>query len=240
MAIEPMPQPATASSACTPLALHECRVWWATITDAGAHLESLLSPQEHERRRSYVQTDDRRRFVTAAALVRRAAGACLSVDPSQLRVDRRCRSCGAQHGKPRLPAHPDLDVSIAHAGEHVAVALACGPRVGVDVERLRDIDASALAQSTFARDEAAALAALPAVEREAAFLRLWTRKESIVKALGVGITDDFAAVSPQTAGASLHELPCPAGYVATLATIGRCDRLTALDGAPLLRDEPAP
>jgi hypothetical protein len=52
----------------TPLAPHECRVWWATIADGGPHLESLLSAQEQERRRAYVQQDDRMRFLTGATL----------------------------------------------------------------------------------------------------------------------------------------------------------------------------
>jgi 4'-phosphopantetheinyl transferase len=213
---------------CSPLAAHECRVWWATIAGAGPPLEALLSDQEHQRRRAYVQPDDRLRFVTGAALLRRVAADCLQVAPQRLRVDRRCRGCGAQHGKPRLPDHPELDVSVAHSGRHVVVALAHGPRIGVDVECVReDVEVVELARSAFSSGEAAQLAALPAGERAAAFYRLWTSKESIVKALGTGITDDFAAASAASTGAALHELSCAAGYVATLATIGHCDRVTA-------------
>ena len=218
-----------------PLAPHECRVWWASIADGGQHLEPLLSAPERDRWRAYVQLDDRLRFLTAAVLLRRAVAGSASVAAEQLRVDRSCRRCGEQHGKPRLPDHPALDVSVAHTGEHVVVALARGPRIGVDVERIRDIDVDELARATFAPAEADDLAALPAAERTAAFFALWTRKESIVKALGVGITDDFAAVSASAAGATLHELACAPGYVAALATIGRCDAVTTLDGAALVR-----
>jgi len=222
-----MPEPA-ATRECPPLAPYECRVWWATVADSGPHLEPLLSAQERERWRAYVQADDRHRFLTGAALLRRAAATCLSVAPEQLRVDRRCPQCGAQHGKPRLPDHPGVDVSVAHTGEHAAVALARGPRVGVDVERIRrDVDVDELARSAFSSGEAAELAALPAGDRATAFYRLWTRKESIVKALGVGITDDFAGASAASTGASVHELTCAPGYVASLAIIGRCDRITA-------------
>lgn len=223
-----MPQPA-ATDACQPLAPHECRVWWATLADGEAHLEALLSAAEQTRRTAYVQAGDRRRFLVGAAVVRLAAAACLSVDPRRLRVDRRCGTCGAQHGKPRLPDHPGIDVSVSHTGELVAVALARGPRIGVDVEQIREIDVDELARSAFTSAEAAELAALPAAQRAAAFYRLWTRKESIVKALGVGITDDFAQVSATGTGAALHELACAPGYVATLATLGRCDRITTVE-----------
>ena len=217
------------------LAPHECRVWWASIADAGPHLEPLLSAQERERWGAYVQADDRLRFLTGAALLRHAAAGCVSVTPGRLRVDRTCLGCGAQHGKPRLPDHPEFDVSVSHSGEHVAVALARGPRIGVDIERIHDVETHELARSAFTSTEAAELAALPAGERAAAFFALWTRKESIVKALGVGITDDFASVSAVTTGASIYELTCAPGYVAALAILGRCDRITALDAAALVR-----
>jgi 4'-phosphopantetheinyl transferase len=219
-----------------PLAPHECRIWWATIDDGGRHLEALLSEAERERSRAYVQADDRARFEIGAALLRRSAAGCASPPPDRLWVERGCPACGAQHGKPRLPDHPELDVSVAHSGRHVAVALAHGPRIGVDVERIRqDVDVEELARSAFASEEAAELTALPPGERATAFFRLWTRKESIVKALGVGITDGFASVSATMAGASEHELACPTGYVAALAIIGRCDHIDTLDAAALLR-----
>jgi 4'-phosphopantetheinyl transferase len=210
-------------------------VWWATIADGGPHLEPLLSHEERERSHAYLQDDDRLRFAIGAALLRRAAASCLSVAPGQLRVDRRCRECGAQHGKPRLLDHPELDVSVAHAGEHIVVALAHGLRVGVDVEQVRDVDVEELVRSAFSREEAAEIAALPAAERASTFFSLWTRKESIVKALATGITDDFARISPSTSGAELHDLACAPGYVATLATIGRCDRIIDIDASQLLR-----
>ncbi len=216
------------------LAPAECCVWWATIAEAGPHLEPLLSAQERERWSAYVQADDRLRFLTGAALLRRAAGGCLSVSPGRLRVDRTCRECGAQHGKPSLPDHPEFDVSVSHAGEHVVVAVARGPRIGVDVERIRDVEVDELARSAFSIAEAAELAALPAGERVGAFFSLWTRKESIVKALGVGITDDLADASAQKTGAAVHELTCAPGYVAALAILGRYERVSAVDATALV------
>ena len=44
-----------------------------------------------------------------------------------------------------------------------------------------------IAERYFSVDETAALAALPAAERSAAFLELWTAKEAVLKALGRGI-----------------------------------------------------
>jgi hypothetical protein len=37
----------------------------------------------------------------------------------------------------------------------------------------------------------------------------------------------------------VHALTCAPGYVATLAILGRCDRISVVDAAPLVRSEPA-
>jgi len=48
-------------------------------------------------------------------------------------------------------------------------------------------DAAVLAAEYFTQREQEALAALPAHERDKAFLTCWTRKEACLKAIGVGL-----------------------------------------------------
>ena len=61
-------------------------------------------------------------------------------------------------------------------------------RVGVDVERIRAIpDADALVMRFFSRRECDQFQALPPSARPAAFLRAWTRKEAVLKAIGRGV-----------------------------------------------------
>ena len=59
--------------------------------------------------------------------------------------------------------------------------------VGCDVERIHPVDL-ALARRAFSREENAYLEALPALERDEAFFRLWTLKESYMKCLGEGFS----------------------------------------------------
>lgn len=103
------------------------------------------------------------------------------------RFDRTCRLCGhPSHGKPRLVGSSDLDLSLAHAGSFVAVAVGRGRTVGVDVEtadRLRfDLRS---ARGVFSAAESAALAGADDWPRLT--LALWTRKEAVVKAIGWGL-----------------------------------------------------
>jgi 4'-phosphopantetheinyl transferase len=77
-------------------------------------------------------------------------------------------------------------VSISHCADVVAVALA-GVDVGVDVECSRPLPVLGLARRWFDPEEADWLAARPAAGRTADFLRLWTAKEALGKALGIGL-----------------------------------------------------
>ncbi|MER7420438.1 4'-phosphopantetheinyl transferase superfamily protein [Micromonospora peucetia] len=90
--------------------------------------------------------------------------------------------CGAG-GRVQLP------VSVSRSGPVVVVAARPGGPVGVDVERCRPLPAPELARRWYAPAEAAWLAGRPADGQAADFLRLWTAKEAVGKALGAGLRD---------------------------------------------------
>ena len=80
-------------------------------------------------------------------------------------------------GKPFLADHPALHFSLSHSGEYAVCALDDAP-IGVDIEQLREIDTARLAKRTFGITESLTLDA---------FFALWTRKESYLKAVGIGL-----------------------------------------------------
>ncbi|AYN39390.1 4'-phosphopantetheinyl transferase superfamily protein [Streptomyces dangxiongensis] len=92
-------------------------------------------------------------------------------------------------GRPRLtgPAR-GLRVSLSHGDGVGAVALGRGPAaLGVDIEPVRPLPATALARRWLGDTPADWIAALPRHERDEAFLALWTRKEAVGKARGHGL-----------------------------------------------------
>lgn len=93
------------------------------------------------------------------------------------------------HGKPAAPDAGGIEFNLSHSGSHVLIAFARDQALGVDVEAVdgRHRSIMAIAQRFFAPDEAAALARLDEAERRLAFLRLWTCKEAVLKALGSGL-----------------------------------------------------
>ncbi|MGC4816395.1 4'-phosphopantetheinyl transferase family protein [Micromonospora sp. DT63] len=93
----------------------------------------------------------------------------------------------------------ELPVSLSRAGRVVVVAARAAGPVGVDVEQVRALPALALARRWFPPAELAWLADRPEAGRAAEFLRLWTAKEAVGKALGVGLRG----------GGLLREMPPP-------------------------------
>ncbi|MFJ1804855.1 4'-phosphopantetheinyl transferase superfamily protein [Streptomyces sp. NPDC088157] len=90
---------------------------------------------------------------------------------------------GSRSGGP-----PACDFSVTHSGALVGVAVCRGGDVGLDVEESHgDMDVDSAARVALSDAELAALYARPADERRPAFLRTWTRKEAVLKALGVGL-----------------------------------------------------
>ena len=78
---------------------------------------------------------DRRRFATAASLLRLTVAAHVGGDPRDVVIDRACADCGRPHGRPRIRGvDPEVHVSVSHAGDIAMVALAEVGPVGVDVE----------------------------------------------------------------------------------------------------------
>lgn len=233
-----------------------CQVWWARPEDVRPGHDALLAEVDRARRSRLSRPADRRRLTAAWAVARVVLGAATGVHPDRLLVDRGCPRCGGQHGKPWLPARPDLHFSLAHSGSCVVVAAAFDTPVGVDVEEVAGLgpaDVDDLAGATLAGEERAALAGLPAADRTHCLTTCWTRKEAVLKATGDGLAAPVQelVVSPatarprvlrwtgqdtQAARLSLRPLRPPAGHVATLAVLdGASTRVVERDAGPMLR-----
>lgn len=190
----------------------ECRIWWARPDQVPEDLLLATVPEAEQRRAGrYRQRIDRLRSLTGAWLLRTAVAGLTGDRPADILLDRTCPDCGQQHGRPRLPAAMGIEVSVAHAGERVAVALTRLGEVGVDVEFapfLGHFDHE-LAENTLSPAELAALAT--ADNPGADFLRLWVRKEALLKATGHGLRMPMSRieVSPAAEPPALLAWPLP-------------------------------
>lgn len=92
-----------------------------------------------------------------------------------------------ENGKPRLSNYPDLHFNISHCKKAVAVALH-DAEVGIDVECRRAVS-QALMERVCCAEELSLIRSSADAELE--FIRLWTRKEALLKCTGVGIREDL-------------------------------------------------
>jgi 4'-phosphopantetheinyl transferase len=151
-------------------ALGDSAVWFPFLTESEqARAERLRLPGV------------RAQFVAARGQLRALLAHYLGISPRSVPV------IYADGGKPHLPGECGLHFNVSHT-EGLAVFAISRSRVGVDVEREREVpDADGLVSRFFATRECLEFHSLPTEKRSAAFLRAWTRKEAVLKAMGRGV-----------------------------------------------------
>lgn len=206
----------------------EIHLWWAMVDAEEMPLEpfgDVLDAKEREYAYRLAFVRDRVRTILARGMLRYvlAAYGCGAAETLRFQAE--------GNGKPKLDSGsggPSFNLSHTEALIMLAVA-PVGIDVGVDIERVRPMpDARDLVERFFSTRERAAWRALPARRRQAAFFRLWTRKEAFVKATGEGLSRHFDTFSvtldepsrilfPDLPSWSLHHLEPTVGYVGALA-----------------------
>jgi 4'-phosphopantetheinyl transferase len=167
--------------------VQHCDLYWARVDAVGRVATTWLDASEEARSRRLRSVEDRERFVAGAALLRTVVAVSLGIARAQVSIDRTCAHCGGEHGRPMVVGH-DLEVSVAHSGALVVIAVTSAGPVGVDVERVRPIDHVLLSQEICRPGEAQ-------LDRgPTSFYTLWTRKESVLKATGAGLRLSMAEV----------------------------------------------
>ncbi len=95
-----------------------------------------------------------------------------------------------EHGKPLLANHPEIHFSLSHCRTAVACAVDSKP-IGIDVES-RGRYKETVARYVLSDEEMARV--LEAEDRDCEFLKLWTRKEAVLKLTGEGVSGDMKDV----------------------------------------------
>ncbi|MFN3483549.1 MAG: 4'-phosphopantetheinyl transferase family protein [Rhabdaerophilum calidifontis] len=163
---------------------------------AAAAPESGLPPATAEERAEAGGHADPDGFLHRRRLARALLAPLLGRPAAAIRILR------DQAGAPRIAAPAGgLFISFSARAGINALALARRP-VGIDIELLRP--ATAIPWNMLRADEQTALLALPEPARSAAFLRLWTAKEAVAKALGTGLALAPEAIRIADAGAALR------------------------------------
>jgi 4'-phosphopantetheinyl transferase len=187
-------------------------VWvWILRTDDGrpptSRWRTLLSRDERRRSGRFLRARDRAAFVAAHALMRYALASHAGCAPVDLRFER------DPLGRPRLvhPVRSGLEFSLSCTRGCAVCAVAHARDIGVDVELEIPRALREIARHYFSEAEREELRRLRGPVRRSRFYLLWTLKEALLKALGLGLTFrpdliSFNAASPEP-GTVRVELP---------------------------------
>lgn len=135
---------------------------------------SWLSVEEHARSDRLVTETLQRRAKAAHVFLRASLASAMTCCPASIDIRR------SAQGKPYVTGGPQFNLS--HSGALAVCVLHPAAAAGIDVEIVtRDVSEAGLTQSLSPEERAE-----PPGDRSA-WLRLWVRKEAVVKALGQGL-----------------------------------------------------
>jgi 4'-phosphopantetheinyl transferase len=143
----------------------------------------LAGPEQERLGRFHFAADARREAVSRAAL-RLLLADYLDLPPGRIAFATEAK------GKPYVAGTVTgrrVEFNVSHSGEWVLLAFARDRRVGIDVERWREIEAEQILRDFFLPEEVEEWRQWPEAERPAAFFNAWTLKEAYLKALGAGL-----------------------------------------------------
>jgi 4'-phosphopantetheinyl transferase len=149
-----------------------------------AYFASLLDVAEREKAARFATPLLRARYTETHGRLRCLLAEYCHCPPQALQF------AEGSHGKPYLPAFPEIAFNQSHSQDWQAVAVGQGRgyRVGVDIEVWRErMELSSIVSRYFAVGERQYWEDLPETQRQEAFYALWTQKEAFVKAVGRGI-----------------------------------------------------
>ncbi|WP_141105081.1 4'-phosphopantetheinyl transferase superfamily protein [Rhizobium sp. R339] len=167
-------------------------IYWVKPDEDWANLsESMpcLSPAEAAKSKSYRSDLNRRNFVIGRTLLRLLVGQLLGFDATQVEF-----SIGP-NGKPHHVDRFGFEwpfFNVSHTPGLIIIALSTESVIGIDAEHVAGGRYFELYDHVLSVREKIQICALEPSLQPRAFLRVWTRKEALLKAAGFGITQELS------------------------------------------------
>ena len=164
----------------------QLHVWRGIYNEADQHTGSSLSLDEQARSQRFHFDHDRGMFLYSHSLLRRLLAGYLDREPREVVYGY------TKFGKPYLDqsvGKEKIEFNLSHSGDMVLIGITKDIPIGVDVEEITPIpDLNQIAARYFSESEHSDLVTLSDSARIPAFYRCWTRKESLIKAIGEGLS----------------------------------------------------
>jgi 4'-phosphopantetheinyl transferase len=166
----------------------DVHLWRAGLAESPArlaHLAVVLDDEERRRAEGFFTAQLRNRFLAGRGILREVLAGYVALRPEQVRFRY------GPNGKPELArgqGSDSLRFNLSHTADHLVIAVCYGRSVGVDIE---SVDRSAvladLSERILSGRERAWLVGQDGSDQPTAIVRLWARKEALVKGVGLGL-----------------------------------------------------
>ena len=147
-----------------------------------ADRQTWLSAEEHARAARFAIERDRRRYIAARCALRERLAADTGASPERLQI------AADEFEKPHLLDRPDCHFNLSRREDWALLGISRTAEIGVDFELVHAVnEVDALARAHFSVAEFDAFRGLAPDAKDRVFLRVWTRKEACLKAVGTGL-----------------------------------------------------
>ncbi|SMD41576.1 4'-phosphopantetheinyl transferase [Aquiflexum balticum DSM 16537] len=146
--------------------------------------KNLLTYPEKQKLSRIIRQEDKNIFLCSQVMKRIVCGHYLNFPHDEISFD------FTENKKPFISGQPDFHFNISHSGDWMTMIISKYP-CGIDVEKIQpDFDFEGVIQLTFHPEEIGYIFQNP--DQTKAFFRIWTIKESFLKATGVGLIDNLS------------------------------------------------
>ncbi len=157
-------------------------IWQYPLLTEFPEARSLLSPDELTRAQRYHFDRHQRRFTIARARLRLIL-ARYGTDSAQALVFEQNKQ-----GKPHLVNTPRLAFNLSHSGDMALLAVGTDYPLGIDLEFFTARPYEGIGSHMFSPAENQALNYTPDALKPLAFFHIWSQKEALIKACGLGLS----------------------------------------------------
>ncbi|MEO4052748.1 4'-phosphopantetheinyl transferase superfamily protein [Solibacillus sp. CAU 1738] len=148
--------------------------------DVFQQFELMISSERKEKVSKFHFDEDKKRSILAEVLLRHSLKKNFGITHDQIQFTNN------QYGKPNLKNFDQIHFNLAHSGDWVVCVVSDAP-IGIDVEQITTIDMG-IAKAYFTSREYKDILSQPKDKQIQYFYKLWTLKESYVKAEGKGLS----------------------------------------------------
>lgn len=163
-------------------------IWEIDINDRNIQLadnnKNILSPTELSNMNSFMFKKDYHKYLVAHVVMRLLLARYNNLQPSEINYRY------GKYGKPYFSEN--IFFNLSHSHKKIILGL-CDKEIGVDIEHKSNIDYNNLSDLICTEEEK--LYINNAANKKDKFYELWTKKEAVLKGLGVGLNKDMKSFS---------------------------------------------